>query len=278
VLILAATPIGNLADASPRLVEALVQSKFIAAEDTRSLLKLANSLGVKLNARLFSLHEHNEGDRLRQILEIAQDETVLVVSDAGMPTVSDPGFLLVRAAVEAKIEVTVIPGPSAVLSALAVSGLPTDRFTFEGFLPRKQGDRRKMFASLAREPRTMVFFESPHRILESLEDAVLELGADRAATVSRELTKKFEHTERGTLAQLVEWAKGEPKGEMVMVIAGAQVAEVQIEDLVEQVLALLGDGAKLKEAVAEIASAAGASKSDLYQLVLDRRKAGNSLG
>lgn len=278
MLILAATPIGNLADASPRLVEAMVESKFIAAEDTRSLLKLANSLGVKLNARLFSLHEHNEGDRLKQILEIAQDEPVLVVSDAGMPTVSDPGFLLVRAAVEAKIEVTVIPGPSAVLSALAVSGLPTDRFTFEGFLPRKQGDRRKMFASLSREPRTMVFFESPHRILESLEDAVVELGADRAATVSRELTKKFEHTERGTLAQLVEWARTEPKGEMVLVVAGAQVAEVQIEDLVEQVLALISDGAKLKEAVAEIASAAGASKSDLYQLVLDRRKADNSLG
>ena len=255
-----------------------MESKFIAAEDTRSLLKLANSLGVKLNARLFSLHEHNEGDRLKQILDIAKDESVLVVSDAGMPTVSDPGFLLVRAAVEAKIEVTVIPGPSAVLSALAVSGLPTDRFTFEGFLPRKQGDRRKMFASLAREPRTMVFFESPHRILESLEDAVVALGADRAATVSRELTKKFEHTERGTLAQLVEWAKGEPKGEMVLVIAGAQVAEVQIEDLVEQVLALIEDGAKLKEAVAEIASAAGASKSDLYQLVLDRRKASNNLG
>lgn len=278
MLILAATPIGNLADASPRLVEAMVESKFIAAEDTRSLLKLANSLGVKLNARLFSLHEHNEGDRLKQILEIAQDEPVLVVSDAGMPTVSDPGFLLVRAAVKAKIEVTVIPGPSAVLSALAVSGLPTDRFTFEGFLPRKQGDRRKIFASLSREPRTMVFFESPHRILESLEDAVVELGADRAATVSRELTKKFEHTERGTLAQLVEWARNEPKGEMVLVVAGAQVAEVQIEDLVEQVLALISDGAKLKEAVAEIASAAGASKSDLYQLVLDRRKADNSLG
>ena len=276
MLILAATPIGNLADASPRLIEAMVESKFIAAEDTRSLLKLANSLGVKLNARLFSLHEHNEGDRLNQILEIAQTEPVLVVSDAGMPTVSDPGFLLVRAAVEAKIEVTVIPGPSAVLSALAVSGLPTDRFTFEGFLPRKQGDRRKMFASLSREPRTMVFFESPHRILESLEDAVLELGADRAATVSRELTKKFEHTERGSLQHLVEWAKAEPKGEMVLVVAGAQVAEVQVSDLVEQVLALLADGAKLKEAVAEIAAAAGASKSDLYQLVLDRRKAENN--
>jgi 16S rRNA (cytidine1402-2'-O)-methyltransferase len=254
----------------------MVESKFIAAEDTRSLLKLANSLGIKLNARLFSLHEHNEGDRLSQILEIAKDEPVLVVSDAGMPTVSDPGFLLVRAAVEANVEVTVIPGPSAVLSALAVSGLPTDRFTFEGFLPRKQGDRRKMFASLSREPRTMVFFESPHRILESLEDAVLELGAERAATVSRELTKKFEHTERGSLQHLVEWAKAEPKGEMVLVVAGAQVVEVQVSDLVEQVLALLADGAKLKEAVAEIAAAAGASKSDLYQLVLDRRKAENN--
>ena len=276
MLILAATPIGNLADASPRLVEAMVESKFIAAEDTRSLLKLANSLGIKLNARLFSLHEHNEGDRLSQILEIAKDEPVLVVSDAGMPTVSDPGFLLVRAAVEANVEVTVIPGPSAVLSALAVSGLPTDRFTFEGFLPRKQGERRKIFASLSREPRTMVFFESPHRILESLEDAVLELGADRAATVSRELTKKFEHTERGSLQHLVEWAKAEPKGEMVLVVAGAQVADVQVSDLVEQVLALLADGAKLKEAVAEIAAAAGASKSDLYQLVLDRRKAENN--
>ena len=278
MLILAATPIGNLADASPRLVEALVESKFIAAEDTRSLLKLANSLGIKLNARLFSLHEHNEGDRLAQILEIAQQHEVLVVSDAGMPTVSDPGFLLVRAAVEAQVAVTVIPGPSAVLSALAVSGLPTDRFTFEGFLPRKQGDRRKAFASLAREPRTMVFFESPHRILESLEDAALELGGGRSATVSRELTKKFEHTERGTLDQLIQWAKGEPKGEMVLVVAGAEVAEVQVADLVEQVLALLADGAKLKEAVAEIATAAGASKSDLYQLVLDRRKADNSLG
>ena len=275
MLILAATPIGNLGDASPRLVEALVVAKFIAAEDTRSLLKLANSLGVKLNARLFSLHEHNEGDRLKQILEIAKDEPVLVVSDAGMPTVSDPGFLLVRAAAEANIEITIIPGPSAVLSALAVSGLPTDRFTFEGFLPRKQGDRRKTFASLVREPRTMVFFESPHRILESLEDAVLELGALRLATVSRELTKKFEHTERGTLEHLVEWAKSEPKGEMVLVIAGAEVAAVQVSDLVEQVLALLADGAKLKGAVAEIAASAGASKSDLYQLVLDRRKAEN---
>jgi 16S rRNA (cytidine1402-2'-O)-methyltransferase len=273
VLILAATPIGNLSDASPRLVEHLIASKFIAAEDTRSLLKLANALGIKLNARLFSLHEHNENERIEQILEIAGEDDVLVVSDAGMPTVSDPGFLLVRAAVKAKVAVTIIPGPSAVLSALAVSGLPTDRFTFEGFLPRKTGDRKKAFESLAREPRTMVFFESPHRILESLEDAALVLGSERQASVSRELTKKFEHTQRGTLPELVEWAKGEPKGEMVLVIAGAQLVEVKSEDLVQQVLALIEDGVGLKQAVAEIAGAAGAGKSELYQSVLEARKA-----
>jgi 16S rRNA (cytidine1402-2'-O)-methyltransferase len=273
VLILAATPIGNLSDASPRLVEHLVSSKFIAAEDTRSLLKLANALGIKLNARLFSLHEHNENERIAQILEIAGEDDVLVVSDAGMPTVSDPGFLLVRAAVAGGIAVTIIPGPSAVLSALAVSGLPTDRFTFEGFLPRKSGDRKKAFESLAREPRTMVFFESPHRILESLEDAATVLGSERQASVSRELTKKFEHTQRGTLPELVDWAKSEPKGEMVLVIAGAQVVEAKSEDLVQQVLALIEDGIGLKQAVAEIAGAAGAGKSELYQSVLEARKA-----
>lgn len=273
MLILAATPIGNLSDASPRLVEHLISSKFIAAEDTRSLLKLANALGIKLNARLFSLHEHNENERIEQILEIAGEDDVLVVSDAGMPTVSDPGFLLVRAAVKAKVAVTIIPGPSAVLSALAVSGLPTDRFTFEGFLPRKSGDRKKAFESLAREPRTMVFFESPHRILESLEDAASVLGSERQASVSRELTKKFEHTERGTLPELVEWAKSEPKGEMVLVIAGAAVVEAKSEDLVQQVLALIEDGIGLKQAVAEIAGAAGAGKSELYQSVLEARKA-----
>jgi 16S rRNA (cytidine1402-2'-O)-methyltransferase len=273
VLILAATPIGNLSDASPRLVEHLISSKFIAAEDTRSLLKLANALGIKLNARLFSLHEHNENERIEQILEIAGEDDVLVVSDAGMPTVSDPGFLLVRAAVKADVAVTIIPGPSAVLSALAVSGLPTDRFTFEGFLPRKTGDRKKAFESLARESRTMVFFESPHRILESLEDAAAVLGVKRQASVSRELTKKFEHTERGTLPELAEWAKSEPKGEMVLVIAGAEAVEVKSEDLVQQVLALIQDGVGLKQAVAEIAGAAGAGKSELYQSVLEARKA-----
>ena len=272
MLILAATPIGNLADASPRLVEHLERCEYIAAEDTRSLLNLVHGLGIRHNAKLFSLHEHNESDRLAQLVDLATENDVLVVSDAGMPTVSDPGFLLVRACVEAGVDVTVIPGPSAVLSALAVSGLPTDRFTFEGFLPRKGGDRRKAFAALATETRTMVFFESPHRILESLEDAASVLGATRQASVSRELTKKFEHTERGTLAELVEWAKSEPKGEMVLVIAGGSAREVDASTLVQQVLELAALGTGLKQAVGEIASANGVSKSELYSLALEARK------
>jgi 16S rRNA (cytidine1402-2'-O)-methyltransferase len=272
VLILAATPIGNLADASPRLIEHLERCEYIAAEDTRSLLNLVHGLGIRHNAKLFSLHEHNESDRLAQLVELAAENDVLVVSDAGMPTVSDPGFLLVRACVEADVDVTVIPGPSAVLSALAVSGLPTDRFTFEGFLPRKGGDRRKAFATLTTETRTMVFFESPHRILESLEDAASVLGATRQASVSRELTKKFEHTERGTLAELVEWAKSEPKGEMVLVIAGGSAREVDASTLVQQVLELAALGTGLKQAVGEIASANGVSKSELYSLALEARK------
>ena len=272
MLILAATPIGNLADASPRLVEHLERCEYIAAEDTRSLLNLVHGLGIRHNAKLFSLHEHNESDRLAQLVDLATENDVLVVSDAGMPTVSDPGFLLVRACVEASVDVTVIPGPSAVLSALAVSGLPTDRFTFEGFLPRKAGDRRKAFAALATETRTMVFFESPHRILESLEDAASVLGATRQASVSRELTKKFEHTERGTLADLVEWAKSEPKGEMVLVIAGGSAREVDASTLVQQVLELAALGTGLKQAVGEIASANGVSKSELYSLALEARK------
>jgi 16S rRNA (cytidine1402-2'-O)-methyltransferase len=272
VLILAATPIGNLADASPRLIEHLERCEYIAAEDTRSLLNLVHGLGIRHNAKLFSLHEHNESDRLAQLVELAAENDVLVVSDAGMPTVSDPGFLLVRACVEAGVDVTVIPGPSAVLSALAVSGLPTDRFSFEGFLPRKGGDRRKAFAALATETRTMVFFESPHRILESLEDAASVLGATRQASVSRELTKKFEHTERGTLTQLVEWAKSEPKGEMVLVIAGGSAREVDASTLVQQVLELAALGTGLKQAVGEIASANGVSKSELYSLALEARK------
>ncbi|MEY2694588.1 MAG: hypothetical protein RL142_936 [Actinomycetota bacterium] len=270
MIILAATPIGNLSDASPRLVEALENAKFIAAEDTRTTLKLAGSLGIHLNAKLFSLNEQNEGSRLEQLVALAAEDDLLVVSDAGMPTVSDPGFQLVRAAVAANVEVTVIPGPSAVISALAVSGLATDRFTFEGFLPRKTGERKKIFTELQNERRTMVFFEAPHRILESLEDAASVLGSDRKASVSRELTKKFEQTVRGSISELIDWAKGEPKGEMVLVISGSEAAEVSIESLVPKVLKLAAETG-LKQAVAEIAGAYGVSKSELYQASLDAR-------
>jgi 16S rRNA (cytidine1402-2'-O)-methyltransferase len=272
VLILAATPIGNLSDASPRLVEHLVGTKFIAAEDTRTLFKLAQALGVKINAKLFSLHDHNERERLEQLVEVARDNDLLVVSDAGMPTVSDPGFNLVRACAEAGVAVTVVPGPSAVLSALAVSGLPTDRFTFEGFMPRKDGERRTLFEELLRERRTMIFFESPHRLLESLQAAAEVFGAERKASVSRELTKKFEHTERGTLGELAEWAKSDPKGEFVVVIAGAAGVIRDIHSLVEDVLTLVDSGERLKDAVNQIAELSKVSKSELYQLSLDARR------
>jgi len=274
VLILAATPIGNLSDASARLIEHLGTSKFIAAEDTRTLLKLARGLGIKLDAKLFSLHEHNEAERVTQLLEIAATEDVLVVSDAGMPTVSDPGFVLVRAAIEAGIEVTVIPGPSAVLAALAVSGLPTDRFSFEGFLPRKSGERRKLFQSLLLETRTMVFFESPHRIDDALKDALFVFGESRQATVSRELTKKFEQTIRGTIPELLEWSANPTKGELVLVIAGnteASVTTATLEELLLEVEEGRSAGLSLKQSVAKVAEKHSLSKSDLYQQVLDSR-------
>ncbi len=272
MLILAATPIGNLADASPRLVEHLQQSRFIAAEDTRTLFKLAQALGLKVQAKTFSLHEHNEHERISQLVDIAREHDLLVVSDAGMPTVSDPGFTLVRACADQGIAITVIPGPSAVISALAVSGLPTDRFTFEGFLPRKDGERRTLFEELIREQRTMIFFDSPHRIHDSLKVAAAVFGEDRRASVSRELTKKFEHTERGTLAELLTWAADEPKGEMVLVISGAVEQSRDIGTLVKDVLDLAQSGIGLKQAVAEIAEITKVSKSELYQLALDARK------
>lgn len=274
MLILAATPIGNLSDASKRLIEHLGSSKFIAAEDTRTLLKLARGLGVKLDAKLFSLHEHNEAERVTQLLEIALTEDVLVVSDAGMPTVSDPGYVLVRAAIQAGIEVTVIPGPSAVLAALAVSGLPTDRFSFEGFLPRKSGERRKLFQSLSHEARTMVFFESPHRINATLEDALSVFGDLRQASVSRELTKKFEQTVRGTFPELLEWSANPTKGELVLVVAGnssAGESTASVEVLLKEVSNERSQGLSLKQSVAKVAESHSISKSDLYQQVLDSR-------
>ena len=267
MLILAATPIGNIGDASTRLKSTLEQAKVIAAEDTRTLLKLANHLGIKLNAELISLHEHNELQKLDRLVEIAQTAEVVLVSDAGMPTISDPGFALVRACSEAQIEIQVIPGPSAVISALAVSGLSTDRFCFEGFLPRKSGERTKIFTSLLDEQRTMVFFESPHRIAESLQDAAKVFGPERKASVSRELTKKFEETRRGTLSELVKWSKDQ-KGEMVLVIAGAEARIWDMDELVSEVLSLKASGTGLKQASGSVAKQHGVSSSELYALAI----------
>ena len=267
MLILAATPIGNIGDASTRLKSTLEQAKVIAAEDTRTLLKLANHLGIKLNAELISLHEHNELQKLDRLVEISQTADLVLVSDAGMPTISDPGFALVRACSEAQIEIQVVPGPSAVISALAVSGLSTDRFCFEGFLPRKSGERTKIFTSLLDEQRTMVFFESPHRIAESLQDAAKVFGPERKASVSRELTKKFEETRRGTLSELVEWSKDQ-KGEMVLVIAGAEARIWDMDELVSEVLSLKASGTGLKQASGSVAKQHGVSSSELYALAL----------
>ena len=269
MLILAATPIGNISDASERLKTTLASAKYIAAEDTRTLLQLANHLGVKLAAELISLHEHNELQKLDRLVEIAKTADLVLVSDAGMPTISDPGFALVRACADAGVEIQVVPGPSAVISALAVSGLSTDRFCFEGFLPRKSGERTKVFESLQTETRTMVFFESPHRISDSLSDAAKVFGPNRLASVSRELTKKFEETKRGTLSELIDWAQN-LKGEMVLVIAGAEPVIWNLEDLVAQVIELKSSGTGLKQAASSIAKQYGASSSELYALALKR--------
>src|SRR5436190_14538327 len=208
-LVLAATPIGRIDDASPRLADELATADVIAAEDTRRLRRLASDLGVAISGRVVSYFEGNEQQRLETLLEAMRDGLrVVLVTDAGMPSVSDPGYRLVAAAVEAGVDVTVVPGPSAVLAALAVSGLPVDRFCFEGFLPRKAGERSRRLADLADEPRTMVFFEAPHRTAAALTAMAETFGEARPGAVCRELTKTHEEVVRGGLAELATWADG----------------------------------------------------------------------
>lgn len=271
MLILAATPIGNLSDASTRLKQSLESAVAIAAEDTRTLGLLASGLGIKLSAKLYSLHEHNERERIPEMVRLASEGDLLVVSDAGMPTINDPGYNLVRACAEAGIEVIVIPGPSSVLAALAVSGLATDRFCFEGFVPKKPGEKRKFFESLIPEPRTVVMFESPHRIAATLHLASEVMG-HRQASVSRELTKKFEQTVRGDLKELAIWADEGPRGEMVICIAAGEPTEVVMSDLVPLVVQLKAEGMGMKQAVTEVALEYKVSKKDLYELVIESKK------
>jgi 16S rRNA (cytidine1402-2'-O)-methyltransferase len=269
VIILGATPIGNLGDASRRLVEALEQATAIAAEDTRTAVRLMRALGVANRPRLIALHEHNETERAAELAEQARAEDVLVLTDAGMPTVSDPGYRLVEAAVAAGVRVTALPGPSAVLTALAVSGLPTDRFAFEGFLPRT--GRRTHLATLAAERRTLVFFESPHRLAAALADVREAFGADRRVVVCRELTKLHEEVVRGTAAELADWAAGGVRGEIVLVVAGAPERAADPDAALAEVLALVAAGARLKDASAEVATATGLSRRDLYERALASR-------
>lgn len=271
MIILAATPIGNLGDASARLVRALETATVIAAEDTRTTQRLLAGLGVSNRPRLIALHDHNEKERSIELVALAATQDILVLSDAGMPTVSDPGYGLVAAAAAAGIPVTVIPGPSAVLTALAVSGLPTDRFTFEGFLPRKQGERRGALRALAQERRTMVFFESPARAAAALEDIAATLGPDRRVAACRELTKLHEEVARGTATELAEWATKGLRGELVLVVEGAPVTEVALPDAVAQVLEQVSAGVRLKDASTEVASQTGHSSRDLYQAALAAR-------
>jgi 16S rRNA (cytidine1402-2'-O)-methyltransferase len=272
-LLLGATPLGQPSDASPRLIAALATADIVAAEDTRRLRTLAKALDVVIGGKVVSLFDHNEAARVPALVEqIAAGATALVVSDAGMPLISDPGHRLVAACVEAGLPVQCLPGPSAVTTALAVSGLPSERFCFEGFAPRKQGARRSWLASLSAEQRTTVFFESPRRLHACLLDAVAELGGDRRAAVCRELTKVHEEVVRGSLDELAVWAADGVLGEITVVLAGA-VLQADLPTLVLQANALVDDGMGVKDACAQVISATpGApSRRELYDAVLRAR-------
>lgn len=273
MLLLAGTPIGDVDDASPRLIRALREADVIAAEDTRRFRALLQRLGIETSARVVSYFEGNEGGRTEQLLaDLIEGRTVVVVTDAGMPSVSDPGYRLVVAAVDAGLEVSAVPGPSAVLTALAVSGLPVDRFCFEGFLARKAGERTRQLQALAAEPRTMVFFEAPHRLAAFLADAAEVLGADRRAAVCRELTKTHEEVRRGSLAELADWAVEGARGEITVVIAGAERTGADLAGAVAEAQQLIGDGMRMKEAVTEVATRTGLARNALYQAVLEARR------
>jgi 16S rRNA (cytidine1402-2'-O)-methyltransferase len=268
-LVLAATPLGDSRDASPRLVEALATADVVAAEDTRKTRALAAALGAPPTGRVVSFYDAVETSRIGGLVAaIEQGQTVLLVTDAGMPSVSDPGFRLVAACVAKELPVTCLPGPSAVTTALALSGLPCERFCFEGFAPRKDGERRRFFAALAEEPRTAVFFESPHRIAATLALAAEVLG-DRQAAVCRELTKTYEEVRRGSLRELAEWAADGVRGEITVVVAGAEPRRDQdLDALAAEVRRLADEGMRLKDAAAQVATSAGVSKKALYDAAI----------
>ena len=272
-LYLVPTPIGNLNDISPRCARTLAEADFIAAEDTRVSLKLLNHLEIKKS--LVSYHEHNKAESGGKILaRLLAGETCALVTDAGSPAISDPGEDLVRLCAENGVEVLSIPGCCAAVNALAVSGLPTGRFTFEGFLTVNKKSRRERLDSLKVEERTMIFHEAPHKLRTTLEDLCAAFGPERRVALCRELTKLHEETVRTTLGEAVTYYAGNtPKGEYVLVVAGAEPAEapaVTLEDAVAQVLALKEQGMRLKDAAKEVAEHTGLSKNDLYAAALEQ--------
>ena len=275
-LILAATPLGNPGDASPRLKSAIENASIIAAEDSRRFHRLCADIQVTFTARVLSFFEGNEEDRTRELIaELKSGATVLVVSDAGMPTISDPGFRLMRDAIAEGIEVSVIPGPSAVTMSVALSRLPTDRFSFEGFPPRTAGARLATFEKLRFEERTMVFFEAPHRLTESLVDAVNVFGTERLGAICREMTKRYEETIRGNLGELSAWATAnEVLGEITLVIAGAVTdsASLTAADMVGRVREFEAAGMDRKSAIATVADEFGIAKRLVYAAVVDANK------
>jgi 16S rRNA (cytidine1402-2'-O)-methyltransferase len=275
-LILAATPLGNPGDASARLIAALTDADVIAAEDSRRFHRLAADLGVTFTARVLSFFEGNEDARTQEVLELLKSGLkVVVVSDAGMPTISDPGFRLMRDAIAANIEVSVLPGPSAVTMAIALAGLPTDRFTFDGFAPRASGARQKFYESLRFEERTIVLFEAPHRLAESLADAVTAIGGERQGAICREMTKRYEETIRGTLLELHNWSvSNEVLGEITLVIAGAPVGDAAATstEMVARVREFEGAGMDRKGAIAIVAEEFKIPKKIVYAAVVDANK------
>jgi 16S rRNA (cytidine1402-2'-O)-methyltransferase len=270
-LVLGGAPLGQPRDVGPRLREVMASADVLAVEDTRRLHRLASDLGVTFTGRIVTFHESVEKARLPGLMAaLADGATVLLLTDAGMPSVSDPGYTLVRAAIDAGVPVTSVPGPSAVTTALAVSGLPVDRFCFEGFLPRKGGERRSLLAGLADERRTMVFFESPHRLADSLADLAGAFGAGRAAAVCRELTKTYEEIRRGPLSELAEWAAEGVRGEITLVVAGAVAAPMDLDPaaLAAAVAAEEAAGATRKDAIRAVVVRTGLPKRTVYDAVL----------
>ncbi len=288
-VVLAATPIGNTADASARLVTLLETADIVAAEDTRRLYDLARRLGVRVSGRVVAYHDHNERGKADSLLdEVASGVTVLVVSDAGMPTINDPGLAIVRRAIERGLPVTCAPGPSAVLDALALSGLPTDRFCYEGFVPRKHAERMKRLRALAGEMRTIVFYETPHRIEETMNDLEEALGSSRLMALARELTKDYEEVRRGTISEIRESVvNNPPRGEIVLVIAGASEEEavqaagssiLSIDNLAQlAVRTAQNNNVRIKEAITQVVAdnplpdGSFMSRKDVYARVLDMK-------